>query len=114
VAGACEAIANGPQLRACCGGALHPIGESVSEVLDWVPAKFRIIRICRPKFGCRACGTVSQAPAPEPRSQVAWRTPALLTQALVSKYCDHTPLNRWPQSYLVSRDANAARGLSEA
>src|SRR5215475_9421055 len=23
---------------ACCGGALHPIGESVSEMLDWVPA----------------------------------------------------------------------------
>src|SRR5262249_43311792 len=50
---------------ACCGGALHPIGESVSEMLDWVPAKFRVIRICRPKYGCRACGTVSQAPAPE-------------------------------------------------
>src|SRR5215467_3724140 len=31
---------------ACCGGALHSIGESVSEVLDWVPAQFRVIRIC--------------------------------------------------------------------
>jgi hypothetical protein len=41
-----------------CGGALHPIGESVSEMLDWVPAQLRVIRICRPKYGCRACGTV--------------------------------------------------------
>ena len=26
------------QARACCGGALHAIGESVSEMLDWVPS----------------------------------------------------------------------------
>lgn len=25
----------------CCGGALHVIGESVSEMLDWVPAQLR-------------------------------------------------------------------------
>jgi transposase len=27
----------------CCGGALHVIGESVSEMLDWVPAQLRVI-----------------------------------------------------------------------
>ena len=26
-----------------CGGALHAIGESVSEMLDWVPAQFRVV-----------------------------------------------------------------------
>ena len=26
----------------CCGGALHAIGESVSEMLDWVPAQLRV------------------------------------------------------------------------
>jgi len=82
-----------------CGGALHPIGESVSEMLDWVPAKFRVIRICRPKYGCRACGTVSQAPAPERPIAGGLATPALLTQVLVSKYCDHTPLYRQSQIY---------------
>ena len=50
---------------ACGGGALHPIGESVSEMLDWIPAQLRVIRIRRPEYGCRACGKVSQAPAPE-------------------------------------------------
>src|SRR5689334_2181225 len=29
----------GAQACACCGGALHSIGESVSEMLDWVPAQ---------------------------------------------------------------------------
>ena len=49
----------------CCGGALHLIGESVSEMLDHVPARRRVIRIRRPKYGCRSCGSIHQAPAPE-------------------------------------------------
>jgi len=40
----------------CCGGVLHAIGETVSEMLDHVPARLRIIRICRPRYGCRDCG----------------------------------------------------------
>jgi transposase len=35
----------------CCGGTLHSIGESVSEMLDRVPAQLRVIRIRRPKNG---------------------------------------------------------------
>jgi transposase len=31
-------------LLRCCGGALHAIGESVSEMLDWVPAQLRVVR----------------------------------------------------------------------
>src|SRR5262249_56624602 len=79
----------GAAVCACCGGELHPIGESVSEMLDWMPAQFRVVRICRPKYGCRACGTVSQAPAPERPIAGGLATPALLAQVLVSKYCDH-------------------------
>jgi transposase len=26
----------------CCGGSLHVIGESVSEMLDWLPAQLRV------------------------------------------------------------------------
>src|SRR6266511_3833353 len=63
----------GTQACTCCGGALHPIGESVSEMLDWVPAQLRVIRICRPKYGCRTCGTVRQAPRQSARSQAGWR-----------------------------------------
>ena len=48
-----------------CGGALRPLGEDVTEVLDHVPALFRVIRHVRPKFSCRSCETIVQAPAPE-------------------------------------------------
>ncbi len=84
---------------ACCGGALHVIGESVSEMLDWVPAELRVIRTTRPKFACRTCEEVAQAPAPERLIAGGLATPALLAQVLVSKYCDHTPLYRQAQIF---------------
>jgi hypothetical protein len=43
----------------CCKGALHRIGEDVSERLDVVPAQFRVIVVRRPKYVCRACQDVS-------------------------------------------------------
>src|SRR5258706_761307 len=49
----------------CCGSELHTIGKTVSGMLDHVPALLRIIRICRPRYGCPACGTIHPAAAPE-------------------------------------------------
>ncbi len=89
----------GGEKCACCGGALHSIGESVSEMLDWVPAQVRVVRIRRPKYACRTCGTVSQVAAPERPIAGGLATPALLAQVLVSKYCDHTPLYRQAQIF---------------
>jgi transposase len=83
----------------CCGGTLHLIGETVSEMLDHVPARLRVIRIRRPRYGCRACGTIHQAPAPERPIGKGLATPALLAHVLVSKYCDHLPLYRQSQIF---------------
>jgi transposase len=80
-----------------CGGRLHAIGETTSEMLDWVPAQLRVVRIRRPKYGCRACGTIHQVAAPERPIAKGLATPGLIAQVLVSKYCDHTPLYRQAQ-----------------
>ena len=82
-----------------CGGALHPVGESVSEMLDWVPASLRVIRIRRPKYACRRCVTITQVPAPERVIAGGLATPALLSHVLISKYCDHLPLYRQSQIF---------------
>jgi transposase len=71
----------------------------VSEMLDWVPAELRVIRTTRPKYACRTCETVTQAPAAERPIAGGLATPALLAQVLVSKYCDHTPLYRQSQIF---------------
>ncbi|MEM7227164.1 MAG: IS66 family transposase [Pseudomonadota bacterium] len=89
----------GHELCPDCGGALHEVGESVSEMLDWVPAQLRVIRIRRPKYGCRACSSIHQAPAPERPIAKGMATPGLLAQVLVGKYCDHSPLYRQAQIF---------------
>lgn len=71
---------------ACCGGALHRIGEDASEALDWVPAIIRVIRKVRPRYGCRQCREgVVQAPAPHraiPGSMATTSTLAWMATAL--------------------------------
>jgi transposase len=84
-----------------CGGALRGAGEHVSEMLDWIPAKLRVIRIHRPKKACKGCASIYQAPAPERAISKGLATPALIAQVLISKYCDHTPLYR--QSQILAR-----------
>ena len=84
-----------------CGAGMSKLGEDVTEVLDYVPGRFRVIRHFRPKYACKACDAITHAPAPAmptPRGRV---TPAMLAHLLVSKYCDHLPLyrprSRWPR-----------------
>ena len=83
----------------CCGGGLHVIGETVSEMVDHVPARLRVVRICRPRYGCPACGTIHQAPAPERPIAKGLASPAQLAHVLVAKYCDHLPLCRPSQIF---------------
>jgi len=84
----------------CCGGALHAIGEDVSERLDVVPTTFRVLVTRRPRYGCRSCeGAVVQAPAPARIVEGGIPTEALIAQVLVSKYADHVPLYRQAQIY---------------
>lgn len=89
----------GADVCPCCSGALHLIGETISEMLDHIPAQLRVLRIRRPKYGCRSCGTIHQAPAPERPIAKGLATPALLSQVLISKYCDHLPLYRQSQIF---------------
>ena len=83
----------------CSGGALHAIGETISEVLDHVPARLRVIRIRRARYGCRICGTIHQVPAPDRPIAKGRATPALLAHVLVAKYADHLPLYRQSQIF---------------
>ena len=84
----------------CCGGAMHVIGEDVSEMLDVMPAQYRVKVIRRPRYGCRGCqSAVVQAPAPERPLTGGIATEAVLAQVLVAKYSDHLPLYRQAQIF---------------
>jgi transposase len=84
----------------CCRGALHQIGEDLSERLDVIPAQFRVLVTRRPKYACRACEEgVTQAPAPARLIEGGLPTEALVAHVLVAKFADHCPLYRQAQIY---------------
>ena len=46
-----------------CVGALGFLGEDVSETLEYVPARFKVIRTVRPKLSCTRCDRIVQQPS---------------------------------------------------
>lgn len=78
------------------------IGEDVSERLDVVPAKFRVIVTRRPKYAFKNADGVIQAPAPAHIIEGGIPTEALLAQIAVAKYADGLPLYR--QEAIYARD----------
>lgn len=85
-----------------CGGELRRLGEDVTEVLEYVPASFKVIRHVRPKFSCRRCESITQAPMPSLPIDRGRPGPGLIAHVLVSKYADHLPLYR--QSGIYARE----------
>jgi transposase len=85
-----------------CGGALRRIGEDVTEELEYVPGRFIVNRIVRPRFACSGCESFTQAPLPSRPIERGRSGPGLLAHALVSKYADHLPLYR--QSQIFERE----------
>jgi len=77
-----------------CGGTMQRIGEDVAEMLEYVPARFHVIRHVRPKLACACCERIVQVPAPSRPIERGMPGPGLLAHVLVSKYADHLPLYR--------------------
>jgi transposase len=86
-----------------CGGALRRIGEDVSETLDYVPGRFKVVRHIREKLSCRTCDAVVAAPAPDHAIARGRAGAGLLAHIVVSKYDDHLPLYR--QAEIYARDS---------
>jgi transposase len=90
-----------PAEQSCpeCGGALKKLGEDISEVLEYIPASFIVIRQVRPRLCCGGCDTIVQAPAPSRPIERGLAGPGLLAHVLTSKFTDHLPLYRQSEIY---------------
>jgi len=86
----------------CGSSTLSRIGEDSREVLEYIPASFKVINHVRPKLSCRTCETIVQAPMPSLPIERGLPGPGLLAHVLVGKYCDHLPLHR--QSVIYARE----------
>jgi len=70
------------------------VGRDVSEQLEYVPGRFKVVRHVRPKLACVGCQRVFQAAAPSRPIARGLPGTALMAHVMVSKYCDHQPLYR--------------------
>lgn len=101
-----EHVKHEPSQQRCscegCDGQLRYLGEDASDVLEMVPARFKVIRHVRPKYACTKCDAIVQASAGSRPIERGIAGPGLLAHILVSKYADHLPLYR--QSEIYARD----------
>ena len=89
--------------RTCpCGTPMVEIGEDVSEQLDLVPMRVRVLRHIRKRYGCpgsaHAPVTAELPPQPLPKSNAS---ADLLAMLLVVKFIDGLPLARF--EYVLAR-----------
>ncbi|MDR5884297.1 IS66 family transposase [Caballeronia sp. LZ032] len=91
-----ETVVHAPSNCGCleCGKQMRVLGEDVSEVLDYVPGYFKVLRHVRPKLSCPRCAAVVQEPAPSRPIARSMAGAGLLAQVVVAKYADHMPLYR--------------------
>ena len=95
-------LSPGADSCADCGGRLRRIGEDVTEELEYVPGRFVVNRIVRPRLACACCERFVQAPLPSRPIERGRPGPGLLAHVLVCKYADHLPLYR--QSQIFERE----------
>ena len=84
---------------ACGGTRLSRIGEDVTETLEVIPRRWKVIQTVREKVACRDCDRISQPPAPFHVVARGWAGPGLLAMMLFEKFGQHQPLNRQVERY---------------
>ena len=93
-------IVPGPTACACCGSArLRKFGEDVTETLESIPRRWKVVQHVREKFTCRDCEKISQPPAPFHVLSRGFAGPSLLAMIVFEKYGQHQPLNRQSERY---------------
>jgi transposase len=89
-----------PTACPCCGShKLSKLGEDVTETLEVIPRQWKVIQTVRERFSCRACETITQAPAPFHTIPRGLAGPSLLAMVLFEKFGQHQPLNRQSERY---------------
>ena len=89
-----------PQTCPCCGSArLSKLGEDITETLEVIPRRWKVIQTVRERFSCRDCETITQPPAPFHVTPRGFAGPNLLATILFEKFGQHQPLNRQSERY---------------
>ncbi|MBL8127215.1 MAG: IS66 family transposase [Chloroflexia bacterium] len=82
-----------------CGGPVRKLGEDVTETLECMPRRWKVVEHVREKVSCRRCEAISQPPAPSHPIARGRAGPHLLALVLAAKYGQHLPLTRQSAIY---------------
>jgi len=87
---------------ACCPGCgsdkLARLSEDVTETLEVVLLRWKVIQTIRARDACRKCETIHRPPAPFHVTSRGWSSPSLLAM-LFENFGQHQPLNRQRDRY---------------
>ena len=93
-------VVEAPDACTCCGSdRIVKMGEDVTETLEVVPRRWKVIQTVREKFTCRSCERISQPPAPFHAIPRGWAGPSLIAMLVFEKYGQHQPLNRQAERF---------------
>ncbi|TGU45640.1 hypothetical protein EN795_33455 [bacterium M00.F.Ca.ET.152.01.1.1] len=88
-----------PSCACCpgCGGDLRAMGEDSEEMLDLVAQAWQVMETVRPKYSCRTCDKIIQAPAPVKAIARGKLSYAALAHIMIAKWGYHLPFYRQAQ-----------------
>jgi len=93
-------VVEAPSACSCCGSErIVKMGEDITDTLEVIPRRWKVIQTVREKFTCRHCEAISQPPAPFHATPRGWAGPNLLATILFEKFGQHQPLNRQAERY---------------
>ena len=99
-----------PEPVKACPEAWRQIGEEVTELLDYEPARFFKRRVVRPKFARRDHPYAAPIVAPlQTLQDRCIAAPGLIAAIVTGKYCDHLPLYRQEQIFASRHDVHLPR-----
>ncbi|MFD1981858.1 IS66 family transposase zinc-finger binding domain-containing protein [Mesorhizobium newzealandense] len=89
-------IVREPSCACCpgCGGDLRAMGEDSEEMLDLVAQAWQVMETIRPKYSCRTCDKIIQAPAPAKAIARGKLSYAALAHIMMAKWGYHLPFYR--------------------
>jgi transposase len=95
-----DVVLEAPTVCDSCGGQeWRKISDDVSEVLEYVPSSFKVLRYIRPRCACTNCDNIVQSYPASKTIDKGKAGSGLLAHILIQKYCDHLPLYRQSQMY---------------
>jgi transposase len=99
-----------PEPVKACPEAWRQIGEEVTELLDYEPARFFKRRVVRPKYARRDHPYAAPIIAPlQTLQDRCIAAPGLIAAIVTGKYCDHLPLYRQEQIFASRHDVHLPR-----